>query len=44
MQGHFLTPGDAMDSEITFLGRQHNKIIAEKTQGRTFAYGKFQRT
>jgi hypothetical protein len=43
MHGHFLNPGDVMDGEISFLGRQHNKIVAEDTQGRSFTYGKFQR-
>ena len=43
MHGHFLNPGDTMDGEISFIGRQHNNIVAEDTQGRTFTYGKFQR-
>ncbi len=43
MHGHFLSPGDVMDGAITFLGRQHNRIVAEDTEGRTFTYGKFQR-
>ena len=41
MHGHFLEVGDVMDGEITYLGRQRNRVVAEDTQGRTPTYGKF---
>lgn len=39
--GQFLNPGDVIESEITFLGRQRNLVVAEDTQGRTTTYGPF---
>ncbi|WP_172343258.1 fumarylacetoacetate hydrolase family protein [Novosphingobium sp. SG751A] len=37
----WLKPGDVMESEITYLGRQTNRIVAEETGGRTPTYGPF---
>lgn len=39
--GQFLEPGDVIDSEITFLGRQRNRVVAEDAHGRTPTYGPF---
>ncbi|WP_219894271.1 fumarylacetoacetate hydrolase family protein [Aquisediminimonas profunda] len=39
--GAWLKPGDIMESQITYLGRQRNRIIAEDAQGRTTNYGPF---
>jgi 2-keto-4-pentenoate hydratase/2-oxohepta-3-ene-1,7-dioic acid hydratase in catechol pathway len=42
MHGHFLTPGDLVEGEITFLGRQRNRVVAEEVPaGRGPTYGKF---
>lgn len=35
----WMRPGDVMEAELTFLGRQRNNIIAEDTGGRTWTYG-----
>lgn len=32
--GHFLSDGDVIDSEITYLGRQRNRCASEDTRGR----------
>jgi 2-keto-4-pentenoate hydratase/2-oxohepta-3-ene-1,7-dioic acid hydratase in catechol pathway len=37
----WLRPGDVMESEITFLGRQRNQVVAEQTHGRGWTYGPF---
>jgi 2-keto-4-pentenoate hydratase/2-oxohepta-3-ene-1,7-dioic acid hydratase in catechol pathway len=37
----WLRPGDVVDSELTFLGRQRNNVIAEETGGRTWNWGPF---
>lgn len=37
----WLRPGDVVESEITFLGRQRNKVVAEETGGRRPTYGPF---
>ena len=39
--GRWLRPGDVVDSEITFLGRQQNRVVAEDAGGRTPTYGPF---
>lgn len=39
--GRWLRPGDLIESEITFLGRQRNKVVAEEAGGRTPTYGPF---
>lgn len=39
--GRFLKPGDLVESEITYLGRQRNRVVAEVTDGRTPTYGPF---
>jgi 2-keto-4-pentenoate hydratase/2-oxohepta-3-ene-1,7-dioic acid hydratase in catechol pathway len=39
--GRFCRPGDVIDSEITFLGRQRNIVRAEDAQGRKPTYGPF---
>lgn len=39
VHGQFLKPGDVIDAEISYLGRQHNKVIAEDAQGRKPFYG-----
>jgi 2-keto-4-pentenoate hydratase/2-oxohepta-3-ene-1,7-dioic acid hydratase in catechol pathway len=39
MHGHFLKTGDLMESEITFLGRQRNRIVAEDAGGRKPTFG-----
>jgi 2-keto-4-pentenoate hydratase/2-oxohepta-3-ene-1,7-dioic acid hydratase in catechol pathway len=39
--GRFLRPGDVIDSEITFLGRQRNRVAAEDARGRRPTYGPF---
>jgi 2,4-diketo-3-deoxy-L-fuconate hydrolase len=41
LHGRFLRPGDVIDSEITGLGRQRNRVVAEDTGGRTPTYGPF---
>lgn len=37
----WLRPGDVMESELTYLGRQRNNIIAEETDGRNWNWGPF---
>lgn len=37
----WLQPGDVMESEITYLGRQRNRIVAEEAHGRAPTYGPF---
>lgn len=37
----WLRPGDIIDSEITFLGRQKNRVIAEDAGNRSPTYGPF---
>ena len=37
--GRFLRDGDVIDSEITYLGRQHNRCVAEDVHGRTPQFG-----
>lgn len=39
--GCFLQAGDVVESEITYLGRQTNQVVAEDAQGRTPTYGPF---
>ncbi|HEU0045411.1 fumarylacetoacetate hydrolase family protein [Sphingomonas sp.] len=39
--GQFLEPGDVIDSSITFLGRQRNRVVAEETGGRVPTFGAF---
>jgi 2-keto-4-pentenoate hydratase/2-oxohepta-3-ene-1,7-dioic acid hydratase in catechol pathway len=39
--GRWLRPGDVVESEITFLGRQRNIVVAEDAGGRTPTYGPF---
>ena len=35
----WLRPGDVIESELTFLGRQRNNVIAEDTKGRGWNWG-----
>jgi 2,4-diketo-3-deoxy-L-fuconate hydrolase len=37
----WLRPGDVMEGELTFLGRQRNTIVAEETDGRSWTWGPF---
>ncbi|MEC3947859.1 fumarylacetoacetate hydrolase family protein [Sphingobium sp. HWE2-09] len=37
----WLRPGDIMEGEVTYLGRQRNPIVAEDTGGRNWTYGPF---
>jgi 2-keto-4-pentenoate hydratase/2-oxohepta-3-ene-1,7-dioic acid hydratase in catechol pathway len=37
--GRFLQDGDVIDSEITYLGRQRNRCVAEDARGRTPHFG-----
>lgn len=37
----WMRPGDVVESEITYLGRQRNNVVAEETNGRTTTYGPF---
>jgi 2-keto-4-pentenoate hydratase/2-oxohepta-3-ene-1,7-dioic acid hydratase in catechol pathway len=39
--GRWMRPGDVVESEITYLGRQTNNVVAEETGGRTPHFGKF---
>lgn len=39
--GRWLRPGDVIESEITYLGRQTNRIVAEETGGRKPMWGPF---
>jgi 2,4-didehydro-3-deoxy-L-rhamnonate hydrolase len=41
MMGQFLAPGDVIESEITYLGRQRNEVVAEETGGREPTWGPF---
>jgi 2,4-diketo-3-deoxy-L-fuconate hydrolase len=41
MMGQFLAPGDVIESEITYLGRQRNEVVAEETGGRAPTWGPF---
>jgi 2,4-didehydro-3-deoxy-L-rhamnonate hydrolase len=40
--GRFLHDGDLVESEITGLGRQRNRCVAEKTSGRRPVFGPYQ--
>ena len=35
----WLRPGDVIESELTFLGRQRNEVVAEETDGRSWNWG-----
>ncbi|MEO9599531.1 fumarylacetoacetate hydrolase family protein [Parasphingorhabdus sp.] len=37
----WMRPGDVVESEITYLGRQVNNVVAEETGGRTPNFGPF---
>jgi len=37
----WLKPGDVIESELTFLGRQRNHVVAEETHGRGWNWGPF---
>lgn len=37
--GHFLKDGDLIESEITYLGRQRNRCVAERMPNRPLAFG-----
>jgi 2,4-diketo-3-deoxy-L-fuconate hydrolase len=37
----WLRPGDVVTSELTYLGRQKNNVVAEETHGRTYTWGPF---
>ena len=39
--GRFLQDGDVIDSEITYLGSQRNRCVAEDLQGRKPHFGAF---
>lgn len=39
--GRWLRPGDVIESEITYLGRQTNHVVAEETGGRQPTWGPF---
>lgn len=39
--GAWLRPGDIMEGDITYLGRQRNHIVAEEADGREPFYGAF---
>ena len=39
--GRWLRPGDVIESEITYLGRQRNNVIAEDAGGRKPTFGPF---
>ena len=39
--GRWLRPGDVIESEITYLGRQRNAVVAEEANGRAPTYGPF---
>lgn len=41
MRGRFLRPGDLVESAITHLGRQKNRVVAEDAGGRKPTYGPF---
>jgi 2-keto-4-pentenoate hydratase/2-oxohepta-3-ene-1,7-dioic acid hydratase in catechol pathway len=42
--GRFLQDGDIIDSAITFLGRQHNRCVAEDAHGRKPHFGLWKTT
>jgi 2-keto-4-pentenoate hydratase/2-oxohepta-3-ene-1,7-dioic acid hydratase in catechol pathway len=37
----WMRPGDIIESEITYLGRQRNNVVAEEAEGKTLTYGPF---
>ena len=37
----WMRPGDVVESEITYLGRQVNNVVAEETGGREPTFGPF---
>lgn len=39
--GRWLRPGDLVESELDFLGRQRNRVVAEETGGRGTNFGPF---
>lgn len=39
--GRWLKPGDVVESELEFLGRQRNRVVAEETGGRSTSFGPF---
>jgi 2,4-diketo-3-deoxy-L-fuconate hydrolase len=39
--GRWLKAGDVVESELTYLGRQRNHVVAEETHGRMPTYGPF---
>lgn len=39
VHGHFLVDGDTVDIEISGLGRQHHRVVAEDAGGRSAHYG-----
>jgi len=39
--GRWLKPGDVVESELEFLGRQRNRVVAEETRGRSPRFGPF---
>jgi 2,4-didehydro-3-deoxy-L-rhamnonate hydrolase len=41
MMGQFLAPGDVIESEITFLGRQRNNVVAENLIRPAPLWGRF---
>lgn len=42
--GRFLRDGDLIESEITFLGRQRNRCVAEKRPAQPLAFGNWKNT
>jgi 2-keto-4-pentenoate hydratase/2-oxohepta-3-ene-1,7-dioic acid hydratase in catechol pathway len=39
--GRWLKPGDVVESELEFLGRQRNRVVAEEAGGRSTRFGPF---
>jgi 2-keto-4-pentenoate hydratase/2-oxohepta-3-ene-1,7-dioic acid hydratase in catechol pathway len=39
--GRWLRPGDTIESELEFLGRQRNRVVAEDSGGRETTFGPF---
>jgi len=39
--GRWLRPGDIVESELTYLGRQRNRVVAEESEGRAPTFGPF---
>lgn len=37
----WLEPGDVIESELTYLGRQRNRVVPEDTGGRSWTWGPF---